>query len=74
MMKAFCLLECKKTKLATLMEHIQDDRIRNYVAPRTCADQRTSLNIFSSALADLLKFVDAEMGTATHGLFGGIVG
>lgn len=43
------------------MEHIQDDRIRNYVAPATCADQRTSLNIFSSALADLLKFVDAEM-------------
>lgn len=51
----------QKTKLATLMEHIQDDRIRNYVAPATCADQRTSLNIFSSALADLLKFVDAEM-------------
>ena len=51
----------QKTKLATLMEHIQDDHIRNYVAPATCADQRTSLNIFSSALADLLKFVDAEM-------------
>lgn len=51
----------QKTKLATLMEHIQDDRIRNYVASATCADQRTSLNIFSSALADLLKFVDAEM-------------
>lgn len=63
-LSGYCIPEdigMQKTKLATLMEHIQDDRIRNYVAPATCADQRTSLNIFSSALADLLKFVDAEM-------------
>lgn len=51
----------QRSKLSALMEHINDDRIRNYVSPATCADQRTSLNIFSSALADLLKFVDAEM-------------
>lgn len=51
----------QQTKLASLMQYINDERIRNYVAPATCADQRTSLNIFSSALADLLKFVDAEM-------------
>lgn len=51
----------QRTKLASLMEHIHDKRIRNYVAPASSADIRTSLNIFSSALADLLKFIDAEM-------------
>lgn len=51
----------QRTKLASLMDHINDKRIRNYVAPASSADIRTSLNIFSSALADLLKFIDAEM-------------
>lgn len=51
----------QQSKLASLMQHINDERIRDYVSPAICADQRTSLNIFSSALADLLQFVDAEM-------------
>lgn len=40
---------------------INDRRIRNYVAPASSADIRTALNIFSSALSHLLKFVDAEI-------------
>lgn len=51
----------QKTKLVALMEHIKDKRIRNYVAPACSADIRTSLNIFSSALADLVRFIDAEL-------------
>lgn len=51
----------QRTMIASLMEHINDRRIRNYVAPASSADIRTALNIFSSALSHLLKFVDAEL-------------
>lgn len=51
----------QRTMIASLMEHINDRRIRNYVAPASSADIRTALNIFSSALSHLLKFVDAEI-------------
>ena len=51
----------QKSRLATMLENVTDRRIRGYVSTTTSADIRTTLNIISSALAKLLKFVDAEL-------------
>ncbi|MCO7111365.1 type IV secretory system conjugative DNA transfer family protein [Gemmiger formicilis] len=44
-----------------MLENVTDRRIKGYVATTTSADIRTTLNIISSALAKLLKFVDMEL-------------
>lgn len=51
----------QKSRLAAMLEGVTDRRIKGYVATTTSADIRTTLNIISSALAKLLKFVDAEL-------------
>lgn len=51
----------QKSRLATMLENVTDRRIKGYVSTTTSADIRTTLNIISSALAKLLKFVDAEL-------------
>lgn len=49
------------TKLAIMMKNIKNRRVQSYVGAATGADIRTMLNIFSSALAKLVRFVDAEL-------------
>lgn len=49
------------TKLASMMQNITNKRVQSYVGAATGADIRTTLNIFSSALAKLVRFVDAEL-------------
>lgn len=51
----------QKTKMEELLEKIDDPRIRYYTGPATSADMRTSMNVFSSALGKLVKFIDAEL-------------
>lgn len=51
----------EQSRLAVMMQKCTDRRILGYVSTTTSADIRTTLNIVSSALAKLLKFVDAEM-------------
>lgn len=51
----------QKTKMEALLEKINDPRIRYYTGPATSADMRTSMNVFSSALGKLVKFIDAEL-------------
>lgn len=51
----------QKTKLEELLEYIENRRIRNYTGAATGADMRTSMNVFSSALSKLTKFIDAEL-------------
>ena len=51
----------QKSKLDTLLDKIDNMRIRNYTGPTTSADQRTLMNVFSSALSKLSRFIDAEM-------------
>lgn len=51
----------QKSRLEGLLKFIDDDRIINYVGPATTADSRTSMNVFSSALAHLVDFIDAEL-------------
>lgn len=51
----------QKTKLEELLEYIDDPRIRYYTGPATSADMRTSMNVFSSALGKLVRFIDAEL-------------
>lgn len=53
--------QVQKSRLAAMLENVTDRRIKGYVATTTSADIRTTLNIISSALAKLLKFVDAEL-------------
>lgn len=53
--------QIQKSRLAAMLEDVTDRRIKGYVATTTSADIRTTLNIISSALAKLLKFVDAEL-------------
>lgn len=53
--------QIQKSRLAAMLENVTDRRIKGYVATTTSADIRTTLNIISSALAKLLKFVDAEL-------------
>ena len=53
--------EAQKTKLESLMDNIGNLRIRNYTGAATSADMRTSMNVFSSALSKLTKFIDAEL-------------
>lgn len=49
------------TKLAGMMKDVTNKRIQSYIGAATSADIRTTLNIFSSALAKLVQFVDAEL-------------
>lgn len=51
----------QRSKLMELLQYINDTRITNYVAASVKADVRTSMNVFSSALAKLLDFIDAEL-------------
>jgi len=51
----------QRSKLMELLQYIDDTRITNYVAASVKADVRTSMNVFSSALAKLLEFIDAEL-------------
>lgn len=51
----------QRSKLMALLKYIDDTRITNYVAASVKADVRTSMNVFSSALAKLLDFIDAEL-------------
>ena len=51
----------QKSYLAEVLEQIDNPRIRNYVGAAMAADMRTSMNIFSSALGKLTKFIDAEL-------------
>lgn len=53
--------ESQKTKLAALLEKLENERIRYYTGPADSADFRTSQNVFSSALGKLVKFIDAEL-------------
>ena len=51
----------QKSKLEELLQYVDNERIVNYVGPSMKADVRTSMNIFSSALGKLVKFIDAEL-------------
>ncbi|MEG1448349.1 MAG: type IV secretory system conjugative DNA transfer family protein [Oscillospiraceae bacterium] len=51
----------QKSKLEDLLQYVDNERIVNYVGPALKADVRTSMNIFSSALGKLVKFIDAEL-------------
>ncbi|MEG1447974.1 MAG: type IV secretory system conjugative DNA transfer family protein [Oscillospiraceae bacterium] len=51
----------QKSKLEELLKYVENERIINYVGPAMKADARTSMNVFSSALANLVKFIDAEL-------------
>lgn len=53
--------QLQQSRLAAILENVTDRRIKGHVATTTSADIRTALNIISSALAKLLKFVDAEL-------------
>lgn len=53
--------QVQQSRLAAMLENVTDRRIKSYVATTTSADIRTTLNIISSALAKLLKFVDMEL-------------
>ena len=51
----------QKNKLAAMLEHINNPRIKQFVGPAMSADMRTSMNIFSSALGKLVGLIDAEL-------------
>lgn len=51
----------QKSRLASVMDDIDNPRIKNYVGAVMSADSRTSMNVFSSALGKLTKFIDAEV-------------
>lgn len=51
----------QKSRLAELLEHIDNERIKNYVGPAMSADMRSAMNIFSSALGKLVAFIDMEL-------------
>lgn len=51
----------QRSKLMELLQFIDDKRITDYVGASVNADVRTSMNIFSSALAKLVEFIDAEL-------------
>lgn len=52
----------QKNRLDELMKLLPGDlRARLYAGPATSADVRTSMNVFSSALAQLLQLLDAEV-------------
>ena len=52
----------QKNRLDELMKLLPGDlRARLYAGPATSADVRTSMNVFSSALAQLLQVLDAEV-------------
>lgn len=51
----------QRSKLTDLLQYIDDNRITDYVGASVSADVRTSMNVFSSALAKLLEFIDAEL-------------
>ncbi|MGP1544319.1 MAG: type IV secretory system conjugative DNA transfer family protein [Candidatus Fimenecus sp.] len=49
------------SKLMELLKYIDDKRVSDYVGAAINADVRTAMNIFSSALAKLIEFIDAEL-------------
>ncbi len=51
----------QKSRLAELLEHVDNERIKNYVGPSMSADMRSAMNIFSSALGKLVAFIDMEL-------------
>lgn len=51
----------QRSKLMDLLQYIDDKRITDYVGASVNADVRTSMNVFSSALAKLIEFIDAEL-------------
>lgn len=51
----------QKSRLAQLLEYVDNERIKNYVGPAMSADMRSAMNIFSSALGKLVAFVDMEL-------------
>lgn len=50
-----------ESKLSALLKEIEGSRVCNYTGAATSADIRTQLNILSSALQNLLRFIDAEL-------------
>ena len=54
-------IENQKSKLVELLDKIDNKRILNYTGAATSADARTIMNVFSSALSRLTKFIDAEL-------------
>lgn len=51
----------QKSKVELMLEKSQNKRIRTYVGAATSADSRTMMNVFSSAMSKLQKFIDAEL-------------
>ncbi|MEG1631860.1 MAG: type IV secretory system conjugative DNA transfer family protein [Hydrogenoanaerobacterium sp.] len=51
----------QRNKLHDMLEHVQNERIKQYVGPAMSADFRSSMNIFSSALGKLVGLIDAEL-------------
>lgn len=51
----------QKNKLEDLLQHVGNERIKNFAGASMTADVRTSMNIFSSALGKLVSFIDAEL-------------
>lgn len=51
----------QKSKLSKLLDNLQNERLINYVGPAMSADNRTAMNVFSSALSKLVAFIDAEL-------------
>lgn len=51
----------QQSRMDKLLKQLDNVRIHYYTAPATSADTRTRMNVFSSALAKLVKFIDAEL-------------
>ncbi|WMJ22683.1 type IV secretory system conjugative DNA transfer family protein [Paludicola sp. MB14-C6] len=51
----------QKNKLKSLLDKVNNERIKSFAGASITADVRTSMNIFSSALSKLLAFIDAEL-------------
>lgn len=49
------------SKLSLLLKAVQDRHIKGYISTTTNADIRTTLNVVSSAMGKLLKFIDSEL-------------
>ena len=49
------------SKLSVRLNAVQDRDIKGYISTTTNADIRTTLNVVSSAMGKLLKFIDSEL-------------
>ena len=56
--------EQQKSRLVALLDKLDNKRIKYYTGATTSADSRTLMNIFSSALSKLIRFIDAELEQA----------